>query len=64
MDEHEKELARLLYTRVGMVMEDASAIALELGSPKSDFDPVKLERLEADARTIVHLINAAQSIVE
>jgi succinylglutamate desuccinylase len=64
MDEDSAELIRQLYTRAGMTMEDASVIALELGAPRSTFDPNKIQKLEETADTIVQLTKAARSIVE
>lgn len=64
MDEDRAELVRQLYTRIGMEMEDASVIALELGAPQSAFDPRKIQKLEKAADTIAQLTKAARSIVE
>ncbi|MEL7218127.1 MAG: hypothetical protein AAGK01_06815 [Pseudomonadota bacterium] len=64
MDEDSAELARQLYTRIGMAMEDASVIALELGAPRSSFDLIKIQKLDKAADTIVQLTKAARSIVE
>jgi len=64
MDEDSAELVRQLYTRIGMVMEDASVIALELGAPQSTFDTGNVSELEEAARSIVHLDNAARSVAK
>jgi hypothetical protein len=64
MDEDKAELVRQLYTRIGMEMEDASVIGLELGAPQSIFDPSKIQKLEEVADSIVQLTKAARSIVE
>ncbi|MEP3050837.1 MAG: hypothetical protein ABJP48_13830 [Erythrobacter sp.] len=64
MDEDRAELVRQLYTRIGMEMEDASVIALELGAPQSTFDPGQIQKLEEVADLMVHLAKAARSIAE
>lgn len=64
MDENEVELLRLIYTRIGMTMEDASVIALELGGPRSEFDPVKTGALRRSVDIIAALIAAAQALSE
>ncbi|MEL7218165.1 MAG: hypothetical protein AAGK01_07010 [Pseudomonadota bacterium] len=64
MDENETELLRLLYTRIGMVMEDASILAIDLGAPSSQFDPDKVEALRKSVATITKLMDAVQSIAE
>ena len=62
MDENEVELIRLLYTRVGMIMEDASVIALALGGPER-FDDDAVEALEQASAKISSLLAAARSLV-
>ena len=62
MDENETELVRLLYTRIGMVMEDASIIAIELGARGSTFDPGKVAELGRSVSALSALMEAAQSI--
>lgn len=62
MDENETEFVRLLYTRIGMVMEDASIIAIELGGPGSTFDSDKIAELEKSVSAISALMDAAKSI--
>lgn len=64
MDENETELLRLLYTRIGMVMEDASIIAIELGAPSSTFDPDRIAELGKSVSAISVLMDAAQSILK
>lgn len=64
MDENETELLRLLYTRIGMAMEDASIIAIELGGPNSRFRQKKVVELRRSIAAISKLIDAAQSISE
>ncbi|WP_421992467.1 hypothetical protein [Qipengyuania sp.] len=62
MDENETELVRLLYTRIGMVMEDASIIAIGLGAPSSTFDPDKIAELRKSVSALSALMDAAKSI--
>ena len=62
MDEDKSELIRQLYTRVGMVMEDGAIIALDLGSPRSDFDPMQVARIEALIASASNLLKAARAL--
>lgn len=64
MDEDSTEMVRQLYTRVGMLMEDASVIALELGGPRSEFDQDKIRELDAATQSIVQLTKAVRSILQ
>jgi len=64
MDESETELLKLLYTRIGMEMEDASIIAIELGAPSSTFDRDKASKLSRTVEKITALADAVQSIAE
>ena len=62
MDDEKVELIRVLYTHVGMAMEDASIMALELGGPRSAFDGQKIAKVEESAATITRLLQAARSL--
>ena len=64
MDEGKAELARMLYTQVGMAMEDASGIALKLGGSRGTFTASETEKLEQAANTITHLLQAAKALQE
>ncbi len=64
MDDNEAELLRLIYTRIGMELEDVTIVALELGAPSSRFDPDKVEQLSKSVEAISKLADAAQSIAE
>jgi hypothetical protein len=64
MDEIDTELLRLLYTRIGMEMEDASIIALDLGGPRGRFKQEKVPKLRQSVAIISKLADAAQSIAE
>lgn len=60
MDESKAELLQLIYTRIGMIMEDASLIALELGAPGSQFAPDRIAVLERSMKAIAALAKAAR----
>lgn len=64
MDESETELLRLIYTRIGMIMEDASINALELGGPRSTFNAGKIATLERSIRKLSALYQAAKAMRE
>lgn len=55
MDECEAELLRLLYTRVGMIMEDASVLAINLCAPSSAFDAEQVAKLQQAPDAIASL---------
>jgi hypothetical protein len=59
MEENETELVRLLYTRIGMVIEDATIMAIELGAPGSIFDPDRIAELGKSVSAISALMDAA-----
>ena len=60
MDEDTAELVSRLCTRIGMVMEDASVIALTIGSVDEADRSEAIARLEMDARRIDQLIGAVR----
>ena len=62
MDDNTRELTALLYTRIGMMMEDASVIALELGGPGNEHKPTKVQELRRSVHAIVALLAAAQAV--
>lgn len=62
MVDTQEELLRLTYTRIGMIMEDASSIALELGGPKSVFDSAKVDELRKSVDAISALMDAAEAL--
>lgn len=62
MDDHEAELIKLIYTRIGMVMEDASIIALKLGGPASLLDREQADQIRRAAKTITSLADAADAL--
>ena len=64
MDDGEAELLRLIYTRIGMIMEDASSLALVLGGPRSRFDLQTANELRRSVDAIVALMAAADSLGE
>ncbi|MCB2073060.1 MAG: hypothetical protein H6917_00915 [Novosphingobium sp.] len=62
MDEDTAELASRLCTRIGMIMEDASVVALTIGSLDEADRPDAIARLENDARCIDQLIGAVHAL--
>jgi len=62
MDDDTAELIALLYTRIGMIMEDASVIALTLGGPRSGFSEEALAELERAFASMSSLLAAASSL--
>jgi len=58
MDENEAELLRQIYTRIGMIMEDVSIVALELGAPATSLEREKIAAL-SDAVATISSLNAA-----
>ena len=62
MDENKTELLRLLYTRIGMIMEDASIIALTLGGARSTFEENSVADVAKAAQAISSLQAAAQAL--
>ncbi len=59
MDDNEATLVRLIYTRIGIIMEDASIIALDLGGPESAFDDAGGTLLAKAVVAIASLLDAA-----
>ena len=64
MNDNEAELLKLIYTRIGMIMEDASIIALELGGPKSKLEADKRVELSEAVEVIIALWGAADALRE
>ena len=64
MDQNDAELVRLLCTRIGMIMEDASVIALSLGGPGSEIEPQSVENLTVPLRLASNLVEAVRSLAE
>lgn len=62
MDENQAELLRLIYTRIGMIMEDTSVVALELGAPSSEFAHTRIDELNRSIAVIETLASAAQKL--
>lgn len=62
MDDDTAELSALLYTRIGMIMEDASVIALTLGGPRNGFSEEALVEMERAVAAISSLLIAARSL--
>lgn len=64
MDENQTELLRLIYTRIGMVMENASVVALDLGGPSRGFDDELASELRRSVDAVAALMAAAQALCE
>lgn len=62
MDETDSELLKLIYTKVGTVMEDASVIALELGGPNGGLNQDARVRLASAVASIAALLAAVNAI--
>jgi len=63
MDEDTDQLIALLCTRVGMLMEDASALALTVGRIEPDTRAARIEELQNATATMVRLVAAAQALL-
>ena len=59
MDEDTAELVSHLCTRIGIIMEDASVVALTLGSSDAEQRADGLQQLERSASQISRLLQAA-----
>ncbi|MEZ5736766.1 MAG: hypothetical protein R3E09_13400 [Novosphingobium sp.] len=62
MDKDTAELVSRLCTRIGMIMEDASVVALTIGSMEEAERSDAIARLEKDARRIDKLIGAVRAL--
>ena len=58
----ENELLKAIYTRIGMLMEDSSIIALTLGGPKSAMEEQGRGELDSAVHAIAALHEAAQAL--
>jgi hypothetical protein len=63
MDDDLRDLIGALCTRVGMLMEDASVVALGMALAKADQMPDQLSELDRSTRAMISLIAAAQTLV-
>lgn len=64
MDDIDQELISLLCTKIGMLMEDHSILALTVGSQIDGNQNVVIDELSAASTKIAKLAAAAQSIAE
>jgi|GEM_PF-3787747 len=62
MDDIDRELISLLSTKIGMLMEDHSALALTIGSELEDEQANRMATLDQAAEKIGALVAAAHSI--
>ena len=64
MDEIDAELLRLIYTRIGATMEDASIVAIALGSSSSGFDIKERVKIDRAIKLLSALSETAQLLHE
>jgi len=64
MDDDQSHNLQSIYTQIGMIMEDAALIALQLGGSKVERDHAKEPELEKAVNEINELMKVAQSIAE
>lgn len=62
-DDETQELIALLCTRIDMIMEDASVVALTLGSRDQNARLTAMAELDVAAEQIDRLVKAAQSLL-
>lgn len=63
MDDDTQELLNLICTRIGMIMEDTSAIALTIGACEPSERIAVISELEAASSQIAALTSAARSLL-
>ena len=64
MDDDTTDLIERLCTRVGMIMEDASVIALTVSGNEPGYLRVAIDELEGAARRTNALIAAARALLD
>jgi hypothetical protein len=64
MDDIDRELINLLCTKIGMLMEDHSSLALTVGSQSEGEQNAAVDELTEASAKISKLTAAAQSIAE
>jgi hypothetical protein len=64
MDDIDRELISLLCTKIGMLMEDYSSLALTVGSKSEGGQKTAVDELTHATTKIARLTAAAQSIAE
>lgn len=64
MDQDEAMLLALLYTRIGILMEDASIIALTLGGTRGDRSRDELGQLEKAIAQIAQFMKTASLLAD
>ena len=63
MEDETQELIILLCTRIGMIMEDASVVALTIGSKDRGARATTINELNIAAEQIDRLIKATESLL-
>lgn len=64
MDASKAELLKLIYTKIGVIMEDASVIALELGGQRGPLDQANAAKLQNSVHELSALASAARALSE
>ncbi|MEM9086339.1 MAG: hypothetical protein AAGB23_10490 [Pseudomonadota bacterium] len=60
MDDSKSAQPQAIYTRIGMIMEDAAPTALRLGGSKAALDQVKVRELEQAVAEVNELMMVAR----
>jgi len=63
MDDETQELINLLCTRIGVIMEDASVVALTIGSRDQNARLAAIGELELAAERIDRLVKATKALL-
>lgn len=63
MDDETQELIIQICTKIGMIMEDASLVALTIGSRDQNARLAAMAELDVAAEQIDRLVKAAQSLL-
>lgn len=64
MDQDTANLIACLHTRIGMIMEDASVVALELGGARDYDQRARIEELSKSVSQMAALLAAAHALNE
>jgi hypothetical protein len=64
MDDDIDDLIAQLYTRIGMIMEDASVVALTIGGLEREKRVTSIDEVETAANRIAELIAATKALMD
>ena len=64
MDDIDRDLINLLCTKIGMLMEDHSSLALTVGGQSDGEQKADIDELTEASKKIAKLAAAAQSVAE